>query len=155
LFFKLRRYRLGRSGIAELELFTMETQAILVASFDPNLADVRKHALESAGYLVVPADSLLAVRSGCELGTIALVVIGYSLPPSEKRRVFNEVRQVCGTAAPILELYNHGTPILAGDAVTAHSSQAPDDFVEQVRVILNGSSTQLRTPPRGHTERCC
>jgi DNA-binding response OmpR family regulator len=86
----------------------MEKQAVLVASFDPNLADVRKHALESAGYLVVPAPDLLAVRSGCELGMIALVVIGYSLPPNEKRRVWNEIRQVCGKATPILELYSHG-----------------------------------------------
>ncbi len=116
----------------------MEKPVILVASFDPNLADVRKRALESAGYLVVSADNLLAVRSGCELGTIALVVIGYSLPSSEKRRVWNEVRQVCGKTTPILELYNQGAPVLADEAVHAHSSQAPDDFIEQVRAILKG-----------------
>jgi hypothetical protein len=79
---------------------------------------------------------ITAVRSGCESGTIAIVVIGYSLPPSEKRRVWNEVRQVCGKATPILELYSYGTPILPDEAVTAHASQAPDDFVEQVRAIL-------------------
>lgn len=121
----------------------MEKQVILVASFDPSLADVRKHALESAGYIVVPAGDLLAVRSGCESGTIALVVIGYSLPPSEKRRVWNEVRQVCGKAIPILELYSDGIPVLAEDAVTAHASKAPDDFVEKVRDMLKGPATHL------------
>jgi hypothetical protein len=89
-----------------------------------------------AGYIVVPAGDLLAVRRGCESGTIGLVVIGYSLPPSEKRRVWNEVRQVCGKATPILELYNNGTPMLADEAVTSHASKAPDDFIEQVRAIL-------------------
>lgn len=44
-------------------IVTMEKQAILVASFDPHLADVRKRALENAGYLVVPAADLIAVRS--------------------------------------------------------------------------------------------
>ena len=80
---------------------TMEKQAILVASFDPHLADVRKRALENAGYLVVPAADLIAVRSACELEVIALVVIGYSLPSNEKRRVWNEVRQFCGNNTPI------------------------------------------------------
>jgi hypothetical protein len=120
------------------EGLAMEKQVILVASFDPSLADVRKRVLESAGYIVVSADDLLAVRKGCELGTVALVVIGYSLSPAAKRGVWDVVRQVCGKATPILELYGRGIPILAGEAVTAHASLAPDDFVEQVRTILKG-----------------
>lgn len=86
--------------------------------------------------MVVPADNLLQVRSGCELGTIALVVIGYSLPPAEKRRVWNQVRQVCAKGTPILELYNHGAPILTEQAVTAHASPGPEDFIEQVHAML-------------------
>ena len=114
----------------------MPKKAILVASFDPDLADVRKRVLEGAGYRVVPATDLLAVRAGCESETIALVVIGYSLPPSEKRRVWYEVRQHCGKNVPILELLNASTPILSDEAVGVHFSQGPDDLVDKVREIL-------------------
>ena len=41
----------------------------------------------------------LKAESGKEL------VMGYSLPPSEKRRAFNEARQVCGKNVAILELH--------------------------------------------------
>jgi DNA-binding response OmpR family regulator len=60
---------------------------LLVVSKDPELADVRKKVLEDAGFEVIPAPDLKALQEACEKHKISLVMIGYSLPPSEKRRV--------------------------------------------------------------------
>ena len=121
----------------------MGTKTILVASFDPALADVRKRVLESAGYRVISASDVLAVRAACASESISLVVIGYSLPPGEKRRVWYEIRQHCGKNVPVLELHAASTPILSEDAVVIHASQSPDDFVDKVREILEHPSTQI------------
>lgn len=111
---------------------------ILVASFDPQLADVRKHVLESAGYQVIPAKNLLEIRAACETGHhIGLVIIGHSLPAREKRRVREEVRQVCGAGTPVLELHEGEGPVLADAiAINGHLSQSADDFIENVRGLL-------------------
>jgi DNA-binding response OmpR family regulator len=58
---------------------------ILVVSHDPHLADVRKVLLEAAGFQVFSASNLKAVQEGCQKDP-HLVMIGYSLPPAEKRR---------------------------------------------------------------------
>jgi DNA-binding response OmpR family regulator len=113
----------------------MPEKAILVASFDPNLADVRKRVLEGAGYRVISASDVLAVRAACQSENIALVVIGYSLPPSEKRRVWYEVRQHCGKSVTILELLNSSNPILSEEAVVVHSPQGLDDLIDKIRKI--------------------
>ena len=68
---------------------------ILVASHDPHLADVRKGLLEAAGFQVFSASNLKAVQEACQKRP-QLVMIGYSLPAAEKRRVWTEVRQLCG-----------------------------------------------------------
>lgn len=67
---------------------------ILVVSRDPKLADVRKSVLESAGFSVIPATDGSAVEKACSRG-IELIMLGYSLAPSDKRRVANPLRQYC------------------------------------------------------------
>jgi hypothetical protein len=49
-----------------------EPAAILVVSHDPHHADVRKHRLEDAGYEVIPAMNIQAVREACEKRTLQL-----------------------------------------------------------------------------------
>ena len=69
----------------------------------------RSAILEGAGYEVVPALDILAVERECKThGSFDVVIIGYSLPKGEKRRVMLAVRQFCGRV-PMLELYRHGT----------------------------------------------
>ena len=108
---------------------------ILVASRDPEQADVRKKVLENAGFEVIPATDLKALRDACEEHKISLVLIGYSLPPSEKRRVWDTVRDVCNV--PILELYLNDKPELPeAHALFAHESHTPEDFLHAVLKIL-------------------
>ena len=107
---------------------------ILVASWDPVLADVRKTILEKEGFVVLQSKGSAGVRALCKKKKVSLVLIGYSLPPSEKRRVWVEARKVCKT--PILQLYKGGDPELVESNAFAHESQTPDDFVKSVRSLL-------------------
>jgi len=111
------------------------TQAkILVVSHDPGLADVRKSVLEAAGFTVISirSDSTV-VGKVCRKQRPRLVMIGYSVPPAAKRRVWDEARKKC--KVPILELHREGKPELMPPAYF-HVSQAPDDFLAAVQRIL-------------------
>src|SRR5437763_112630 len=119
-------------------------KTVLVASLDPQLADVRKQVLEEAGYRVIPAKTPVQVRSACERQRVDLILIGYSLPPVEKRRVRNEVRQHCD-GVPVLLLYeaeeaeltqNGAEAELLQDAPHLHQSRTPRDFLQAVKQIL-------------------
>ncbi len=109
---------------------------ILVVSRDPELADVRKIALEKAGFKVVPATNLQAVVTACAEHTIDIAMIGYSLPPAEKRRVENAIKEAC--KIPILELHQEDGPELL-QPMYSHHSRTPDDFVDAVKEVLKKS----------------
>ncbi len=112
--------------------------AILVVSHDPTEADIRRNVLEGAGFEVVRANQLRGIRRACEKQAISLVMIGYSLPPAEKRRVWDEIRQTCDGNLPVLELYNKGKQDLVGSqTLFVHESHAPDDFIGAVESILS------------------
>jgi len=113
---------------------TEKKDTILVASWDPRLADVRKAVLEKEGFQVLQAKGSTGVRDLCKKKKVNLVVIGYSLPPSEKRKVWLEARKECKT--PILQLYQGAEPELIESNAFAHESQTPDDFVKSVRLVL-------------------
>src|SRR3954462_1900199 len=108
-------------------------KSILVVSHNPELADVRKRVLEEEGYQVLPADNLEAVRSACENGNIDLVIIGYSLPPSDKRRVALAARENC--KVPVLELFQGEEPDLLRETWLYYSQMA-DDLVRAVRHVF-------------------
>ena len=110
-------------------------QAILVVSSNPGLADVRKQVLEAAGYKVLAASNLPAVTDACRNEKIDLIMLGYSLPPAERRRVWVEARQHC--KAPILELYEGDRAELMEETNTfVHESHTPGDFLEAAEAIL-------------------
>jgi hypothetical protein len=106
-------------------------KTILVASRDPELADTRKLILEAAGYQIVPISDIRQVEHACA-GPIHLIVIGYSLPPAEKRRIVHEARKHC--KAPILELHEQEKAELAD--IYTHRSELPEDFLQTVNSIL-------------------
>jgi DNA-binding response OmpR family regulator len=84
---------------------------ILVVSHDAHLADVRKDILERAGFEVLSAHNFKDVQDVCKKKP-DLVMIGYSLPPAEKRPVWYEVREQCNM--PVLELHETQEPSLMG-----------------------------------------
>jgi DNA-binding response OmpR family regulator len=113
-------------------------RTVLVVSKDPELADVRKRVLENAGFEVIPVTDLKSLQEACDTHAISLVMIGYSLPPSEKRRVWETVRDLC--KAPILELHQEGKPdLIESHALFAHESLTPEDFLGTVLKLLNSN----------------
>lgn len=115
-------------------------KTILVVSKEPDLVDIRAHVLEDAGYQVVSATDLLAVRSAYkQFPEIALMIIGYSLSPDEKRRVWTEAKDFCET--PILELYEDGHhELVASSRLFTFESHTPTDFLSAVNSILRGTA---------------
>lgn len=112
-------------------------KAVLVASRDPHLADVRKRVLEEAGFDVFAATNIEQLQKVCQEKPIALVLVGYSVPPSDKRRFFTEARKHCKT--PVLELFMTGAPELVEESRTfSHFSRTPDDFLNSVLSIVKG-----------------
>ena len=110
--------------------------AILVVSRNPDLADVRKNVLEKAEFTVFAASDILAVKRECAERKPDVVMIGYSLPPSEKRRVWHEIRR-CGLTIPVLELHENGKPELMDSTATFfHASKTPDDFLAAIEQIV-------------------
>lgn len=113
---------------------TEKKDTILVASWDPVLAELRKTILEKEGFAVLQTRGSAGVRELCRNKKVNLVLIGYSLPPSEKRRIWVEARKEC--KSPILELLRGGETELIESNAFAHESRTPDDFVKLVRSVL-------------------
>ena len=110
-----------------------EPKTILVASRDPQLADVRKSILEREGFLVVAASNIAMVEKTCTEGNVKLVMLGYSLPPADKRRIWKAAREKC--KVPILELYRDGAPEVMDQNVYYHESKTAEDFLEAVKSL--------------------
>lgn len=111
-------------------------QVVLVASRDPQQAVLRKNLLEQAGFQVLSALDRSQVEEACSTKSVAGVVIGWSVPTDEKRRVWTTVREVCGPDIPIVELLRGGkTELLPDRALFPHEW---DDklFAETVAKIL-------------------
>lgn len=87
-----------------------EKDKILVVSHDPRLADVRRRVLENAGFEVLTASDSTDFRAECAVHKPRLVMIGYSLLPSEKRRVWAAAKEHC--EVPVLELHKERGPEL-------------------------------------------
>jgi DNA-binding NtrC family response regulator len=121
-----------------------EKGKILVISRDPGLADVRRKVLENAGFEVLAANDSTAIPAACAVHKPRLVMLGYSLLPSEKRRVWAAVKQHC--KVPVLELHRKKRPELMSPAFF-HESAAPDDFLSTVIRIV-GSGQQSNDKPR-------
>jgi len=109
-----------------------EKDKILVISRDPGLADVRRRVLEKAGFEVLAATDSSAIKPTCTLHKPRLVMMGYSLLPSEKRRVWAAVKEHCDV--PVLELHKESGPELMSPDFS-HEALAPDDFLAAVMKI--------------------
>ena len=107
-----------------------------MVSRDPGLADVRRKVLEQAGFEVLAATDSTAIPDTCAAHKPRLVMLGYSLQPSEKRRVWAAVKEHC--AVPVLELHRKKGPELVSPAFF-HESVVADDFLSTVmRIVSRG-----------------
>jgi DNA-binding response OmpR family regulator len=106
---------------------------ILVVSHNPQLADKRRMILESAGFEVLAASDSQTVRMTCVEHNVRLVVVGHSVLPADKRRIWAEVREHC--RVPVYALHKNGGPELMPPTFF-HQAHSPDDFLDDVMPVL-------------------
>jgi DNA-binding response OmpR family regulator len=106
---------------------------ILVVSRNPRLADVRRTVLEDAGFEVVAANDSQPVGKTCAEHELRLVVVGYSVLPADKRRVWAEVREHGNI--PVLELHKKTAPELMSSAFF-HDAPVPNDSLGDMMPVL-------------------
>jgi hypothetical protein len=119
---------------------TLEQQhTIVVASRDPELAEIRRRLLEAAGYNVISVKEPSEVGRACRQTHVSLLVIGYSVQPSKKRLIWREARNKC--RVPVLELYQNGeAELVPAQALFAHEAPEPEGLLMAVQHILSNSS---------------
>lgn len=106
---------------------------ILVVSFDMALADIRQAVLEKAGYHVVSLFRPDGITEACQRHRPRLIVIGYSVPPAEKRRLWDQARKMRNV--PVLELSISASPELMS-TVYFNQSEAGDEFLTTVKRVM-------------------
>ncbi len=105
---------------------------ILVVSRNPKLAEIRKKVLEGAGFTVIAGTDDSAVERACNDG-VELIMVGYSVTPSNKRRVWAKSREYSNV--PIVELHHSGNPELVERNVFARESKRAHDFLKAVQKL--------------------
>jgi DNA-binding response OmpR family regulator len=106
---------------------------ILVVSRNPQLAHVRRTLLEEAGFEVLAATDSRTVGMTCAKHNLLMVVVGHSVLPADKRRVWAEVREHCDI--PVVELQKENGPELMPPAFF-HDPQVPEDLLVDVMPVL-------------------
>lgn len=130
-----------RIYLLKVEEVLENSPLILIVSKEPQLADARASVLEAAGYVVVSAMNLKAVRKTLEAPStkFALIIIGYSLPPPEQRRVWLAAKK--SSEAPVLQLFKDGRhELLDTNRTFERNEDAPADFITAVNLILRSES---------------
>jgi DNA-binding response OmpR family regulator len=110
-----------------------QREKILVVSRNPRLAHVRRRVLEKAGFEVLAVNDSQSAGKTCAEHNPRLVVIGHSVLPADKRRVWAEVREHC--QIPVLALQKEGGPELMPPTFF-YQALAPDDFLDDVLPVL-------------------
>lgn len=105
---------------------------ILVVSRNPKLAEIRKRVLEGAGFTVIVGKDDSAVEPACGDG-VTLIMVGYSVTPSNKRRVWAKSREY--RDVPVMELQRGGNPELVERNVFADESKRAHDFLKAVQKL--------------------
>ena len=103
-----------------------------MVSRNPKLAEIRKTVLESAGFTVIPGNNDSAVEPACSNG-IELIIIGHSVAPSDKRRVWARSRQCCDV--PVMELHLGGKAELIERNLFAHESKGAHHLKKAVQKL--------------------
>lgn len=115
---------------------SQKKRKILVVSRNPTLAKIRKTVCEGAGFTVIAATNDSAVEPACRKG-IEFVLVGYSVAPSDKRRVWAKSRQY--SDVPILELQRSGNPELIERNLFADESKRAYDCLIVVQELSFGA----------------
>lgn len=108
-------------------------KSVLVISWHQSLATTRELLLKGAGYLVSSAVGRAEAAALCR-SRADLLVLGHSVPSSEKKEIIASYRQ--HSNGPILSLLRSGQQKLQ-EADFGVEAADPAEVVQMVRTILN------------------
>ncbi|MBV9670524.1 MAG: hypothetical protein JOZ43_06180 [Acidobacteriales bacterium] len=103
---------------------------IIAVCADPGLLKTHALVLEKTGHRVLGVLNYAELRDALQQQTCDLVVVGSSIAPSEKRRIFYMVRQY-SSRCPILEMYQI-SPELPDSAASVRDEDGPTALIEAV-----------------------
>jgi len=88
--------------------------------------------LEAEGFVVIPAHSFGEAVRACErAGAFDLIIIGHSIPRTEKEKFFPEFKKKC--SGPVLSIRKHGESPLPGVDYSMDSHDGPQVLIETVK----------------------
>src|SRR5262245_28577552 len=113
---------------------------ILSVSYDEALLTTRALLLEREGYTVTSAHGFTAALAECRRGQYDLLIIGHSIPHSDKIALMESFRGTC--SAPVLSLTRHGESTL--DHAEYHAfPDEPQNFLDTIAGILGGKKERM------------
>ena len=121
----------------------MALTLILSAGFDPELLDTRNLILQSAGYTVVPANSMLETVNSFRDGDFDLVLLCRSIPVQEKERLTNWIRAT-GSRVPVVSVMGKFSQAGAEGGLTVGSD--PAEFLKGIGEILDKAAALAFLP---------
>jgi DNA-binding response OmpR family regulator len=113
---------------------------LLNVSADETLLNTRGKILEQEGFVVIPAMNIQQVVAACENHAFDAVVLGHSIPPDEKKRIIETVRDSCQPGTPIIGLYVRNPDDADGSDYAVSSLQGPKELIDLMRTIFPTSS---------------
>ena len=109
-------------------------KSVLSISYDSSLATTRQMLLEQAGYTVTSAFGFLQAMERCHSSEYDIVLMGHSIPRSEKSALVTVIRQHCD--APILSIRVQGDPPLTEADYSVQADEGPTILLAGIRAIL-------------------
>lgn len=116
---------------------TNRAVSVLSISYDESLLHTRERILKAAGFDVTSALGFTEAATRCRSQAFDLVIIGHSLPRTDKVSLVQEVRRHNHTR--ILGLQRQGEEPISGIDHSVDSFTV-DALLEAVRTVLGGST---------------
>ena len=112
--------------------------SILSISYDESLLRTREWLLRGAGFSVTSALGFTQAAAHCGNAGFDLVVIGHSIPQSDRAALIQQVRTHNHTR--ILSLRRQGEEPVTDADHCVESSLGPDAFIAAVKTVLGNES---------------
>ena len=105
---------------------------ILTISYDENLLKTRELLLKGEGFTVKSALGFTEALRACQnAAEFDLVILGHTIPHSDKVSLLSHVRKSC--SAPVLSIVRHSEERLQGVDAYVSSQDGPKAFLDAVK----------------------
>jgi len=120
---------------------TLALYHLLSIGTDPSVLATRSDILKRAGYLVSTATSESSARKILNEANFDLVVVCHSLPPAERMKVLQAVKQT-ETTPKIVAIHRGGNETTPVDG-SVHSLDGPDKLLQTIAEVLGEGTGRI------------